>query len=279
MLKRGLVLVMSFAMVSSAFAGATVDFVVTDFGNTPCNGIDGCMFGDPGANDDGTFNGGETVLVHVMLNSDTTFFLRLAQIDWTASSPELGLGQDIDAVNQVIDGVPNFWFDYSPITLADTFALGTYPATGIGPFGSSTGGYTDFSNLQQGEPLRDFVATTLWAATAELPGMLQIVAGVPYRLGGMVVTLPAARGGGAEYTFDVLNLANTDDANLGMIIDFGFGTEGDPVLKWGSASESPLVNDSITYANGPLTLTVIPEPATLILLGLGGLAALRRRRK
>ncbi|MCH7995064.1 MAG: hypothetical protein IIB57_11570, partial [Planctomycetes bacterium] len=141
MLKRGLVLVMSFAMVSSAFGGATVDLVVTDFGNTPCNGIDGCSFNP--IDTSVPFLGGESVLVHVWVTSSESFLIRGAQIDWTASSPELGLGQDINAVNQVIDGVPNFWFDYSPITLADTFALGTYPATGIGTFGSSTVGYTD----------------------------------------------------------------------------------------------------------------------------------------
>ena len=79
-----------------------------------------------------------------------------------------------------------------------------------------------------------------------------------------------------------MNLANTDDANFGMVIDFGFGTgPGDPVTKWASASQDTnlQVDAPITYGpGGPLTLTVIPEPATLVLLGLGGLAALRRRR-
>lgn len=65
-----------------------------------------------------------------------------------------------------------------------------------------------------------------------------------------------------------------------MVLDFGFGTgPGDEVTKWASAAQDQLIDGVITYANGPLTLTVIPEPATLILLGLGGLAALRRRRK
>ncbi|MCH7925986.1 MAG: hypothetical protein IIC51_10675, partial [Planctomycetes bacterium] len=203
MLKRGLVLVMSFAMVSPAFAGATVDFLVTDFGNTPCGGINECAFNPVS----GPFYGGETILVHVMVTSDTDIALRGAQIDWRASSPELGLGQDIDAVNQVIDGVPNFWFDYSPITGISPFgkfAIGTYPASGIDQFNqNTTGGYTDFSNLQQGEPLVDFVAATLWAWTTEGASMLDLQAGVPYRIGGMPVLLPDAP---ADYTLDVLNL-------------------------------------------------------------------------
>ncbi len=144
MLKCGLVLVMSLALASSAFAGAMVDFLVTDLGNTPCNGIDGCAFGPA----TGPFLGGETVLAHVMVTSDTSFAIRAAQIDWRASSPELGLGGDIDTVNQGLDGIPNFWFDYSPIQIAGILAQGTFPASGVGPFGSSTGSYIDFSNLQ-----------------------------------------------------------------------------------------------------------------------------------
>ena len=112
--------------------------------------------------------------------------------------------------------------------------------------------------------------------------MLEIQAGVPYRLGGMPVTLPTEPG---EYTLDLLNLANTDNSSFGMALDFGFGTEGDPVTKWASAAQGDGVDDVIVYdptrghLDNGLTLTVIPEPATLILLGLGGLAALRRRRK
>ncbi|MCH9033740.1 MAG: hypothetical protein IID42_04470 [Planctomycetes bacterium] len=265
MLKRGLVLVMSFAMVSPAFAGATVDFVVTDFGNTPCSVISGCSFGDSGANPDGTFNGGEQILVHVMVTASQDMALRGAQIDWRASSPELILGQDVDTVNQPIDGIPNFWFDYSNIVIiipgVGTFAKGTYPASGqIGEepnLVSTTGGYADFSNLQQGFPLIDFVAETLWIQTSESPGMLRIEAGVPYRLGGMPVTLPADCG---DYTLDVLNLPNTDDSNAGMVLDFGFGSESDPIMKWASALLGQGVDDVITYANGPLTLSVVGCP-------------------
>ncbi len=105
--------------------------------------------------------------------------------------------------------------------------------------------------------------------------MLAVTAGVPYRLGGMVVTLPAAAG---HYTLDVLNLANTNDLSSGMVQDFGFGQgAGDPVTKWASAAGG---DDVIAYANGPLTLTVVPEPSTALLLAsaLVAMAAGRRRR-
>ncbi|MBU0717596.1 MAG: PEP-CTERM sorting domain-containing protein, partial [Planctomycetes bacterium] len=87
-----------------------------------------------------------------------------------------------------------------------------------------------------------------------------------------------------EWTIDLLtpiNLAGEvdfTDENFGMVLDFGFGDPGDPVTKWGSAVDSPDIQDTITYApdGGPLTFR-IPEPGTLSLLGLGGLALIRRR--
>lgn len=252
-------------MASSAFAGATVELVVTDLGNTPCNGIDGCVFGQPLYH-----GGGDTVLVHVMVTASQDLLVRGAQIDWGGSSRELDLGRDIDTVNQPLDGVPNFWFDYSSITIGGFFAQGTYPANGIGPFGSTTGGYTDFSNLQQTNQPVAFVAATVWAVTTESSSMLALEAGVPFRLGGMTVTMPIEFG---CYTLDLLNLANTDNSDFGMVLDFGFGGDGDPITKWASAAEGEGVDDVITYANGPLKTICIPEPVTLILLGLGGLAA------
>jgi|GEM_PF-1971936 len=283
MLKRGLVLVMSLAFVSSAFAGATIELVATDLGNTPCNGIDGCTFGPTGANPDGTFNGGETILVHMMVTPSQTIRLRGAQVDWRSSSPELVLGTDVDTVNQPIDGRPNFWFDYSPLTVGGIFPQGHYPAIGVlqvPPFvvgGPSTGQYADFSNLLSGPGAgTPFPPATSYPATSDVGGMLELAGGVATRLGGMVVTLPTEPG---VYTVDLLSPApgEAPTVNNGVVFDFGFGGDpGDPVTKWASSGTA---DDTISYATGgPLTLTVIPEPATLVLLGLGGIAALRRRR-
>jgi hypothetical protein len=277
MLKRGLVLVMSLALVSPAFAGATVDLVATDLGNTPCNGIDGCAF-TPVA---GPFNGGETILVHVMVTPTQTIRLRGAQVDYRASSPELTLGMDANTVNQPLDGVPNFWFDYSPITIAGILPQGTYPADGINPVSAqpSTGAYTDFSNLLSGDPAVPFPPAMSYSASSDTGNMLQFDGGVATRLGGIVVTLPSEPG---EYTVDLLNppAGEEPSVNNGMVLDFGFGIDpGDDVTKWASAPQDGGPDLLIRYGQGgPLTLTVIPEPATLVLLGLGGIAALRRRR-
>ena len=118
--------------------------------------------------------------------------------------------------------------------------------------------------------------------TSGSPGgdQFRLTAGVPYRIGGMPVTLPSEPG---TYTLDVLNLSNTDDTNFGMVLNFGFGGAGDPVKLWASAAQADNADDSIIYnpardhlSGGGLTRTVIPEPPTLILLGRGGLDALRR---
>ena len=194
------------------------------------------------------FNPGESVLVDMWVTSSEPLRLRGAQIDWRASSPELNLGS-------------KFWFDYSSIG-------GVNRAT--------TDGYADFSALAQGDPAGPWPAATIWAATTESPGMLEMFAGVPFHLGSLTVTLPTVPG---EYTLDLLNLANTHDTNFGAVIDSGFGGLGDPITKWASAAEGVGVDGPITYETGPLTLIVIPEPATLILLCFGGLAALRCRRK
>ena len=132
----------------------------------------------------------------------------------------------------------------------------------------------DFSNLLAGNPPEPFVAATVWPAAGAGFNMLELRAGVAYRLGGMPVLVPDTNG---DYTLDLLNLANTDDSNFGMVLEFGFGGFDDPVTKWASAADGQFVDDVITYANGPLMLTVIPEPATLLFLApAAALLAIRR---
>jgi len=279
MLKRGSALVMSLAFVSPAFAGATVELVATDLGNTPCDGVNGCSFTPLS----GPFNGGETILVHVMVTPSETIRLRGVQVDHRASSPELQLGMDADTVNQPIDGVPNFWFDYSSIILSPSFGdfpVGTYPATGIGPIGPTTGSYTDFSNLLAGPPGQEvpFPPFTRYSGTSDLGDMLEFQQDMATRLGGLVVTLPTEPG---QYTVDLLNppAGEAPSFNNGMVFGFFCGTI--ECWSWASAPQVRGGNDDllISYGDGgPLTLTVIPEPATLVLLGLGGIAALRRCR-
>jgi hypothetical protein len=78
-----------------------------------------------------------------------------------------------------------------------------------------------------------------------------------------------------KYLLDVVNESNMDP-NGATQIRFGFGTgPGDEISEW-FASDIP-EGEGMIFGD-PLSLTVIPEPATLALLALGGIAALRRRR-
>jgi len=84
-----------------------------------------------------------------------------------------------------------------------------------------------------------------------LPGNRSIV------LGSLDITLPDEPG---VYRLDAVNNAAADTDN-GARIDFGFEN---------------LTTLHGVFAGGPVDITVIPEPATLLLLGVGGLAVVRR---
>jgi hypothetical protein len=239
---------------------------------------------------DGSWNGGESVVAEMWVTSDAAFRIRSMQIDYRNSSPELVLGKDILNVNNDIedppgsfmyipDGVPNFWFDYS----RSRPNVGTYPAMGRDVnFESTTSDYIDFSNLIGGNPPAPFPPAAVWGLTGAHPtNMVEVAANTPFRLGGMPVTLPGATGRVETYTLDLLS-GNADDVNAGVSLGFGFGTPTDPIQLWSTAVNDPTVDDSVAYAPGragPLTFVVVPEPATLAILALGGLAAALRRRK
>ncbi len=79
------------------------------------------------------------------------------------------------------------------------------------------------------------------------------------------VEIPAARAD--TFTIDAMGLNGSTDNDMSRI-DFN-DAAGTPTI-WSGA------NGQMT--GGTATLNVVPEPATLCLLGLGGLAALRRKK-
>jgi hypothetical protein len=106
--------------------------------------------------------------------------------------------------------------------------------------------------------------------TQNLPRMLALSTDAATRLGILQVTIPAGAQGGT-FLLDVMN-SDTTNENLGAEVRYGF------------APPPPAPADpagSFRAAGGGMTggTLVVPEPTTLAILGLGGLAAAYRRRR
>lgn len=228
----------------------------------------------------GTWNGGESVLVEMWLgvadlpNFSGSLLLRSAQVNYRATTG-LELGRDIAAQGSV-DGIGNFWFDYSSLP------GGAFPA-GSG----QTGAYLDLSNVASGNPPMPAPPSTVYAGlpggsmislpAVQSPGEREFV-----RLGAMAVTLPAVQG---VYVLDLLHTGVLDDFNEGTTITFGFGGAGseDPFTIWSTATDDTRVRSAVAYAEGfgPATFVVVPEPMAIALLSacvcVWGLSARRGR--
>ena len=253
---------------SVAQAGAVIELQVSDTGTVDA---DGNVVGWTDLPAPVEVEHGEQFLVHVWMTVDTplTSGARLLQVDHTGpltTVPFGWLGTDIDTINQPIDGIPNFWFDYTQATFSGRFPVRGVPECPGLECPSPTGEYSDFSNL--GGPPGPSPAVTVFAPSTPGAQMFQFVPGEPLHVGAMVVTIPMDALLDS-YALDLLNAYAPDD-NWGAGLEFDFENP----TKWS------VVGGDVAYAEGagPAEFTVIPEPVTLLLLGLGGLMAIRRRR-
>lgn len=178
-------------------------------------------------------NPDDQLLIHIWARNNTAsgIFLRVFQIDPRESSfPYSLFGIDIDTGDQPLDGVPNFWFDYSQLEPVGG-DLGLFPAAGP----TSTGPYSDSSNTLQGNPQIPVAQATFFSGASADPLLSPQILMPPSQwvhLGAMPITVPT---GTASYSIDLLNISN-NDLNFGAVINFGFGAEpGDPVTTFASA--------------------------------------------
>lgn len=263
MAHKGLAAAAILALANFAFAGAEVQLTTQHLGGSS-------FLVEMWVNPTNLPGGGESLL------------LRSAQVNYSAT-PGLMLGTDIDARGAGLDGIANFWFDYSGLP------GGGYPAGSGGANqlaragGGATGAYIDFSNLAAGTPRQPVAPSTIYVGSPggsliSLPAVQSPGAPIFTRLGGMMVTLPTTPG---TYTLDLLSVGAGNDFNEATTLTFGFGgsASSDPFTIWSTATGDPRVSGEIAYADGagPASFTVVPEPTTL-LLALLATAVLARRR-
>ena len=289
--------VVSLVLVMATVANAAIEvrLDVTDMGPTAggapvttFNGGDFApMLGVP-------VNPGTPVLVHVYMTSDADLDVRAALVEWrTSTYPWDLMGTDVDNDNYPPTGahpddVPNFWFDYTGLYNQFGYDVGSFPPNGeIGGFFSPSGDYTDFSNLNQGDPLVPWVPQTAWSPSGA-GDQISMAAGVEMHLGAMPIVVPQDPG---PYTLDAVTPTDVNDLNYGTTIQYGFGGTGDPIefmssatgdsrtvgpISYGPVTRNGAPAGAVMYADG--VFTIVPEPASLALLAIGGLAVLRRRR-
>jgi hypothetical protein len=185
---------------------------------------------------------GTAVDFEVTITTDELIKVRLLALDFSASSRELTfIGPDDYPIDpDYLGEAIEFVFDFGAVTPSLYFQDPDYPR-----------------------------ANMTYTGTFAVPGfMLEFTPGAPLVVGHGTVILPQDAPMYSELIVDALNTA-APDLDWGARIDFDW----DDPQTWHA---NPGLGDDVITGE-PLVLTVVPEPGTLVLLGLGAVALFRRR--
>jgi len=233
----------AFAVASVAHAGAIIDLAPTQ---------------------PGPYMPGQQLEIEFLLSQEPggeDIFLRFLQFDFADTDPALTLEEE-------------FRFDYS----AQNACVQDPEQCGIE--------YAEFPRLTIfGGGIGVVVSNVFLGFSHDANTQIRLPAAGTIGVGSIGVTLPTQPG---DYLLDVMN-ADQVNANGGARFDFGFGPASgpDPHITWHAYDDEAIAGGMFTasttagagfqFEYNPIPGVITPEPASLVLLALGGMAALGRR--
>ena len=209
------------------------------------------------------YAGGQRVEVEIRLTQQSggqDTYLRAVQIVFAETDPALGLDE-------------TFTFDYSAqaACVADPSRCGA--------------DHAEFTHLTQDLPYwQEVPVATVYTGLSRDPAMqIRLPAAGRIPIGTIGVTLPTQPG---DYLLDVMNANASDPRNFSAAIFFGF-PPSEPFIVWQPTNGDELAGGRFTaittadadvmFGYTPIRGAIVPEPMSLVLLAVGGLAILRRR--
>lgn len=261
MLRRAFSLCAVLGFASAAHAGVIVTLVPSD----PAAGV-----GQP-------YGLNEVVHVSVLARLDAAIpapapgnpnaRLRLARFDFADTSPELTLTPIVthtDAFeSSAVTGKIGFW-DFS-----------TTGACSGDPGACGTGHFIEAQLLLDQPSMPDAPTIVYTGLGSSSANQIALSPTADKTIAQFEITMPSVAGDGT-FLLDVLN-ADEEDINRGAEFQHGFGNANDPSRSYRASAGT--INYAPGTPSGGLSFAVVPEPATLAMLGLGGLAAAFRRRR